>query len=254
MRIRTIKPGFWLHEGLAALSPMHRLLFIGLWQLADKEGRMACRPGRIRAALFPYDKAIDLEELIRDLEDAGLVQLYADPEDLEDSLLAIPGFGEHQRPHPKEPKSSLPPPPSREKKRPAVKRFSTIPSSPVGREGKGREGDLGSLENRPPAGPPLPPLPDDKFSTAAAFWAWFQNKRDEAGLVPEKPPHPSTLSAWWSEAIGELKGNAARLEAAAYAFAEDKFWQAAKPPAPFGAFTNQWRKYVPQEVPHVPET
>lgn len=141
MRIRTIKPEFWLDENLAALPLIDRLTFIGLWGLADRNGRMEDRPARIKAALFPYDNDIDIDEVVDRLDEAQFVHRY---EVDGDRYLAIPGFEKHQRPHPKEQASDVPPPPSREKARPsreikrqAVERFSTIPSSPAG---KGREG------------------------------------------------------------------------------------------------------------------
>ena len=52
-RIRSIKPEFFLDEELAELSPLTRLLFVGLWTLADCEGRLEDRPKRIRAQLHP---------------------------------------------------------------------------------------------------------------------------------------------------------------------------------------------------------
>ena len=63
-RIRFVKPELFIHEGLARLSERHRLCFIGLWTLADREGRLEDRPERIRVQLFPYDpeaaqKALD---------------------------------------------------------------------------------------------------------------------------------------------------------------------------------------------------
>jgi hypothetical protein len=138
-RIRTIKPELFLDEDLGALSGDHLALFVGLLTLADREGRMEWRPGRVKATLFPY-RPVDVVALAADLDEIGKVQLY---ETAGVALLWVPGFVRHQRPHPKEPASVLPEAPSREKKRPAVKRSETIPSSPVGREGKGREGDLG---------------------------------------------------------------------------------------------------------------
>ncbi len=166
MRIRTIKPEFWLHENLASLTPLHRLLFIGLWQLADKEGRLEYRPVRIRAALFPYEP-VEIDVLVKGLTDAGVVQVYGE----EGSLLAIPGFKEHQRPHPKEPASTLPEPPSREKKRRAVERFSGIPSSPVGREGKGMDKGKG----REPVAPELPaPPPAPHQETVDRLFATYK--------------------------------------------------------------------------------
>ena len=38
-RIRTVKPDIWTDEKFVELSPLARLLFIGLWNFADDEGR-----------------------------------------------------------------------------------------------------------------------------------------------------------------------------------------------------------------------
>ncbi len=55
-RIRTVKPEFFLDEDLAALDPLDRLTFIGLFCQADKAGRMEDRPDRLRLQVLPYDK------------------------------------------------------------------------------------------------------------------------------------------------------------------------------------------------------
>ncbi len=60
-RIRTIKPQFFLNEELAELPAMVRLLFIGLWTQADREGRLLDRPKRLKAEIFPYDN-FDVEK------------------------------------------------------------------------------------------------------------------------------------------------------------------------------------------------
>jgi hypothetical protein len=142
-RIRTVKPELFLDEELGTLSGDHLSLFVGLWTQADRDGRLEDRPTRLKAALFPY-RDIDVERLLKDLEGIAKIRRY---EAGGLRCIAIPGFQKHQRPHPKEPASTIPEPgketASREKTRPAVERFSAIPSSPVGREGKGREGDLG---------------------------------------------------------------------------------------------------------------
>jgi hypothetical protein len=44
-RIRMIKPGVMENEELAELSPLTRLLFIYLWMLADREGRLEVGEG-----------------------------------------------------------------------------------------------------------------------------------------------------------------------------------------------------------------
>lgn len=107
-RIRSIKPDFFLDEAVAELQPMARLLFIGLWTLADRDGRLEDRPKRIKASLFPYDSA-DVEPLLGDLDAAGLIVRY-EAEGV--ACIAIPGFEKHQRPHPKETSFGLPRPPA----------------------------------------------------------------------------------------------------------------------------------------------
>ena len=45
-RSRNIKPGFFSNEHLAELDFATRLLFIGMWTEADREGRRELRDGR----------------------------------------------------------------------------------------------------------------------------------------------------------------------------------------------------------------
>ena len=109
-RIRTVKPDFFTHEGLADLPVPHRLLFVGLWTLADKRGRLLDRPRRIKVAVFPYDDQIgaaEVDSMLIDLaehQDSFLVRYSVGGK----FLIEIPGFLEHQRPHHKEPDSTLP--------------------------------------------------------------------------------------------------------------------------------------------------
>src|SRR5437764_1366213 len=71
-RIRTIKPSFFKNEELAELPVAARLLFIGLWCLADCEGRLEDRPKRIKVELFPYD-SMEVEQVLSGLQSAGFV-------------------------------------------------------------------------------------------------------------------------------------------------------------------------------------
>jgi hypothetical protein len=105
MRSRGIKPGFYKNEQLAECSMAARLLFPGLWMLADREGRMEYRAKRIKVEIFPFDN-VDIPPLIAELEDQGLVRKYQ-IDGLE--YLDIPGFTRHQSPHIKEKESTLPP-------------------------------------------------------------------------------------------------------------------------------------------------
>lgn len=54
-RNRTIRAGFFQNEILGALPPLARLLFVGLWTIADREGRLEDRPLRIAVEILPYE-------------------------------------------------------------------------------------------------------------------------------------------------------------------------------------------------------
>lgn len=105
MRARNVKPSFFQNEQLAELPFEARLLFVGLWCLADREGRLEDRPKRIKMHVFPAD-TIDVEPLLCGLEDQGLIIRYSD--DL-GCYIWLPGFVKHQRPHSKEAASQIPP-------------------------------------------------------------------------------------------------------------------------------------------------
>lgn len=105
-RARNIKPGFFKNEVLAEMPASTRLLFIGLWCLADREGRFENRPKRIKIELFPMDE-IDIAESLNELCAGGFLVLY---EAHGKSLGQIVNFTKHQVPHHKEVASELPAP------------------------------------------------------------------------------------------------------------------------------------------------
>lgn len=109
-RIRALKIGFFKNERLAELTPWHRLLFEGLWLLADKDGRLEDRPKRIKGELFPYDDGLDVSAMLQDLArgpDPFIYRYIIDGA----AYIAIRKFAEHQRPHGSEPESLIPEPP-----------------------------------------------------------------------------------------------------------------------------------------------
>ena len=104
MRARNIKPGFWKNEDLVEFDFGTRLLFVGLWMLADREGRLEDRPKRIKMELFPADN-FDAKAAIDELEEAGLIERY---EAKGKRLISVPNFAAHQSPHHSEKWSKLP--------------------------------------------------------------------------------------------------------------------------------------------------
>jgi hypothetical protein len=105
-RARNIKPGFFKNEVLGGLPFEDRLTFIGLWTLADREGRLEDRPSRIRIEIFPFDPKVNVSSCLDRLHAAGLVHRYhADGGE----YVFIPMFKKHQRPHANEAESEIPP-------------------------------------------------------------------------------------------------------------------------------------------------
>jgi hypothetical protein len=105
-RARNIKPAFFKNEFLAELSPYARLLYIGLWTIVDREGRLEDRPLRIKGELFPYE-SVDIETLLNELASSSerfIVRYEADGK----KCIWIPTFKKHQNPHRNEGESELP--------------------------------------------------------------------------------------------------------------------------------------------------
>lgn len=103
-RARNIKPGFFKNENLCELAAMDRLLFAGLWCLADREGRLENRPKKIKMELFPCDN-YDVESGLQNLEQAGFIKTYKVEHF---SVIQVVNFLIHQVPHGTEKDSELP--------------------------------------------------------------------------------------------------------------------------------------------------
>lgn len=107
-RARNLKPSFFTSEQVASCSPLARLLFAGLWCLADRAGKLRDRPRKIKAELMPYEAAPDAEEWLAELASAGLLLRYEGQDG--ERYIKITGFEKHQNPHPREPASEIPEP------------------------------------------------------------------------------------------------------------------------------------------------
>ena len=103
-RSRTIKPSFFLSEDLASLPFEARLIFAGLWTLADREGRLEDKPAQIKVYLMPYDQ-VDMDTILTDLSKDGLIERY---QVNGQAVIRIPTFLLHQKIHPHEAQSLLP--------------------------------------------------------------------------------------------------------------------------------------------------
>lgn len=104
---RKVKGGFWINETLAELTAEARLLFIGLWMVADRRGVIEDRPARIRSLLFPYG-ADWFEAALDELLQTAFIHRY---ESGGSKMLLVPTLTIHQTFHQREGEYELPPPP-----------------------------------------------------------------------------------------------------------------------------------------------
>lgn len=111
-RIRTVKPELWHDPGLARSCRDARLLFIGILNYVDDEGRIVYSPKMLAGAIFPHDDDVNERKVmlwLAQLEDvSGVIARYE-----VDGVryLWVRKFREHQvinRPSP----SKLPPHPA----------------------------------------------------------------------------------------------------------------------------------------------
>lgn len=94
-RARNIKPSFFVNEYLAESDPLARILFIGMWTIADYKGDFEWRPKRIKLQILPYDD-VDIDSLAINLDKSGFIRFYSDGEK---TYIRIVNFLKHQNPH-----------------------------------------------------------------------------------------------------------------------------------------------------------
>lgn len=104
MRTRDLRPGFFEDDVLTAQEPWVRLLFAGLWGLADPRGVLKYNIKSIDAAIFPND-TLPVQNGLQLLHNLGFIHIY-EAEGM--PLIWVVNFEKHQRPHPKEPRNDYP--------------------------------------------------------------------------------------------------------------------------------------------------
>jgi hypothetical protein len=94
-RARNIKPAFFDNDELADNDPLGRLLFIGLWTIADHNGNLEWRSKRIKKQILAYDDCC-VDSLAINLDKSGFVRFYSDGDKI---YLNVVNFVKHQNPH-----------------------------------------------------------------------------------------------------------------------------------------------------------
>jgi hypothetical protein len=152
MRIRTIKPEFFTHEGLFDLEretglPV-RVAYAGLWCAADRAGRFKWEPRRLGISILPYDE-VDFSRVLHALTTRGFLVRYR----VKDAWFgAIPSWEKHQIVNNREKLSDIPEPSAADEVDACLTRDSRVPHASQ-EEGKGREGKGRGKEGVPPQVP-----------------------------------------------------------------------------------------------------
>ncbi len=88
-KMRGFKPEIWTDEKFVQLSPLARLLFMGMWSYACDNGHLENKPWQIKMRLLPADDC-DVSELIDEVVKLGMVKRTND-------VLTVHKLAMHQR-------------------------------------------------------------------------------------------------------------------------------------------------------------
>lgn len=155
MRIRTLKPEFWVNEEMACLHDKARLLAIGLLNYADDEGFFSANPKLIRSVVFPFDADCkSAEKGLDSLESIGYIKRFQGKD--EKVIGWVVKFTTHQvinRPTPSKLKPLIDPH--------AIHDCLTLTESSLNRQGALTLGREGKGTDTAQARPPPEPFPNE---------------------------------------------------------------------------------------------
>ena len=202
MRIRTVKPSLFLHDGLFDAEketklPL-RLAFIGLFCACDRAGRFKWQPRPLGASILPYD-AIEFSRVLDALTTRGFLVKYR----VNDEWFGcIPSWSRHQFVNPRETASDIPDVAERQDD-------GRVPDACLTREdasrkeGKGREGVGKGKEGAVEDALVLP------FQSAQFIAAWETFNQHRAEKKQKPTPTAQKLALKKLAGMGEARAIAA---------------------------------------------
>ena len=96
-RIRSIKPEFFESRTLASCSRDARLVFAGLFTIADDEGRLKDLPKKLVGELFPHDEDVTPKDLTAWLDELEAVDSIRRYKVGADTYIYLPRWRDHQK-------------------------------------------------------------------------------------------------------------------------------------------------------------
>jgi hypothetical protein len=94
MRIRTVKPEFWVHPVMSRLPYDTRILALGLLNLADDEGYFNADPDYIRGAVLFREDSSNVRRMLDELSRSEWIDLCGSPDR---PIGRVANFRKHQR-------------------------------------------------------------------------------------------------------------------------------------------------------------
>lgn len=249
-RIRTVKPEFWGHRKTAKVSRDARLLFLGLLNEADDEGRLLGSSKKIAGNVYPNDDDVtehDIDEWLTELAKAMFIIRYR-VDGI--TLVQVIGFTEHQKvSHPSP--SKLPPPPDS----PSDLDFCVAPEALPNNSGDAPETfvpDLGTgnrEQGTARAEPSSKPALHRSPRSATSGGHGIDERFDEAWRrYPRKVAKAEALKAWRARRRAGVPADELVMAAANYADAceqQGKTTEHIMHGSTFFGPSERWKDYLP---------
>ena len=242
-RARNIKPAFFTNDELPELQPLARLLFIGLWTVADFKGCFEYKPKRLKVQLLPYDNC-DIEQLVSDLDKSGFIAIYSVHDQQYGKVL---NFNKHQNPHKNEKEKGSDIPDIDQKTEENSMFSDNLENIEINRDQNGTD-PADSLNLIPDS---CSPITDNPVSVSPKFV--FKNELKKLGVSEEDASEfmqvrkskkaVNTKNAFDSLVSESQKANLTLVQAINYCLKRQKPW---------GAFMASWYANEQTQTPQTP--
>lgn len=227
-RIRSVKPELFRHEGLYEAEkrtglPL-RAAWVGMFCVADKEGRFKWRPRAIKLDILPYDEETDTSRVLDEFVTLGFLVRYVDEKGEE--FGQITNWHKHQRVRSDEAPSELPNPNDCRILHSTVtdslrERDVDVTNRHRGKEGKGREMEVEGKGGSPNSSisepsPELLPVVRIKKTEAKSSATWEAYSQSYAERYQDHPERNAAANSILCRLVDKVGSNFAPALAAFY--------------------------------------